>query len=102
MTTCLCTLSPTVTFLIFLIHIFLNFHSLDTQYNVCSVAILCHVLCLLMCMWDNEEEESQFLPSENYLLKEVRELNKEIQSKMTRGMTEEFRCALGTDEDVWG
>ena len=64
--------------------------------------ILCHALCLLTCMWDNEEEESQFLPSESYFLKEVRELNKEIQSEMISGMTEEFKCAVGTDEGLWG
>lgn len=63
--------------------------------------MLCQTLQLI-CIGYNDEEKRQFLPSDNYLLKEVRELNKEIQYNMMRAKAEEFKSAIGMYKSLRG
>lgn len=51
-------------------------------------------LCQLIRIGYNDEGKRQFLPSDSYLLKKVRELNKEIQYNVMRAMAEEFKSVI--------
>lgn len=85
-----------MTFLIIFIHVFLNFHLVSKQFNIYCVVIFFATFSDSWCAYGPMmKRKGQFLHSESYFLKEVRELDKEMWYNVIRVMTDEFECDIG-------